>query len=842
MDSERARRIDEVLNEALKREPQKRAAFLDEACGNDQAMRQVVETLLALQDQRDLELSDDPEAVTDPGGVMALDGPVPVDDIATLPEGAFPGYEIVRELSHGGQGVVYQAIQESTKRKVAIKVLLDGPYASNPAKRRFEREIELVASLKHPNVISVFHSGQTIDGRQFYVMDYVRGVPLNQYARDHELTLEDILELFTIVCEAVNYAHQKGVIHRDLKPSNILVDADGTPKVLDFGLAKQLGGPEQTLVSLTGQVVGTLPYMSPEQARGNPDEIDIRTDVYALGVVLYELLTGHYPYPVVGQMAQVLRHISETEPRPPTRSWESDSGVAQRSRRRKLRVGACPIDDEVQTIVLKLLSKERRRRYQSAGELALDITRYLAGGPIEAKRDSVGYLLLKAVERHRMRLAVAAAILLMVCVTAYSTWSSVRQRTLAHQVDQRNYLLEAQSNIFERNWVKAIESIKLVLDEDPSHLEACLLRVQVLRETGRADAAYTELRALAQDHPDQGAIYHALAEMTAQSNSPESRDYVQRARELVAPGSADGYYLRSLGTIDNEKAIELLDRALEEDPLYFEARMARAVRHYRRREFDSMRLDAEVARSVRPDDAKVWHYLGRSLEKLNKMAQAQGAFRTAVRLDPDHFSAHQYLGLCSERLGDIEGALRAYKRCLELDPKSAPSMLFNIGRACSARGNESEALGHYRKAESAAREQDDPRALRAVLNSTAWVLLTHEDLECRDYAKALNLGKEALSLSPEADPNVLGTLALAELRAGEFLSARDHALEALKLRPNLRWSTLVVARAELELGNFKEAAKFKAELDSMIGEGKNPDVRLSRFVAEYDRRVAGQDG
>ena len=173
---------------------------------------------------------------------------------------------------------------------------------------------------------TIFQCGQPPDGRQFCVMDYVRGVPLNQFVRDKKLPLEEALKLFGTVCDAVNYAHQKGVIHRDLKPSNILVDVDGTPKVLDFGLAKQFASPVESLVSVTGQVVGTLPYMSPEQARGNPDEIDIRTDIYALGVILYELLTGHYPYPVVGQMAEVLKHIEETQPTPPTKQWKSESG------------------------------------------------------------------------------------------------------------------------------------------------------------------------------------------------------------------------------------------------------------------------------------------------------------------------------------------------------------------------------------------------------------------------------------------------------------------------------------------------------------------------------------
>ena len=231
-------------------------------------------------------------------------------------------------------------------------------------------------------------------------MDYVRGRPLHEYVREKKLTLEETLKLFATVSHAVQHAHQKGVIHRDLKPTNILVDAEGNPKVLDFGLAKQLASPVDTLVTVTQDVIGTLPYMSPEQARGSLDEIDTRTDIYALGVILYELLTGHFPYSVAGQMAEVLKNITETPPTPPSRQWTSDSGVTKRSARR-LRAGECPIDDEVQTIVLKALAKERERRYQSAGELAQDLAHYLVGEPIEAKRDSGLYVLRMTVRRQR---------------------------------------------------------------------------------------------------------------------------------------------------------------------------------------------------------------------------------------------------------------------------------------------------------------------------------------------------------------------------------------------------------------------------------------------------------
>src|ERR1041385_1094624 len=223
-----------------------------------------------------------------------------------------PGYRILSEIQRGGQGVVYQAIQESTQRKMAIKVLKEGPFADHIELARFEREVDILSRLDHPHIVAI-HDRGLIDGHAYYVMDYIAGKPLDAYVAGGELEIDAVLTLFAKVCEAVNVAHMRGVIHRDLKPGNIRVNDEGEPRILDFGLAKieqeVAGASSARQMTLTGQFVGSLPWASPEQAEGQSELLDIRSDVYSLGVVLYQLLTGRFPYPVTGRIEIGRAHV-----------------------------------------------------------------------------------------------------------------------------------------------------------------------------------------------------------------------------------------------------------------------------------------------------------------------------------------------------------------------------------------------------------------------------------------------------------------------------------------------------------------------------------------------------
>jgi len=302
------------------------------------------------------------------------------------PERSFPefeGYQIIEELPRGGQAFVYKAIHKATKAKVALKVLAQGSAASAKVRRRFEREVDLISGLKHPYIVSIRDSG--IDkGNYYFAMEYLQGLALDQYVSFEALSFRKTLELFAKICEAISFAHRHGVIHRDLKPSNIIVDKRGDPHILDLGLAKAAGslGDTISMVSMTGEIQGTLAYMSPEQASGQTDLIDTRTDVYSLGVILYLLLTGKFPYDVSGTTAQILRNIESAEPIRPRKILSKFSS-------------------EVQAIILKCLEKNPSHRYHSAADLHDDIRHWLNGEPLAVKSQSLFYITRKLVYRHK---------------------------------------------------------------------------------------------------------------------------------------------------------------------------------------------------------------------------------------------------------------------------------------------------------------------------------------------------------------------------------------------------------------------------------------------------------
>ncbi len=350
----------------------------------------------------------------------------------SAPAPQIEGYQILEKLGEAGQGQVWQAVQLSTGRQVALKVPRIGLLSPKSTLARFEREVEIVAQLSHPHIARIIDSG-VHRGLYYYAMDLIEGKHLDQYVRENDLSQRQILELMSTVCEAVQHAHQNGVIHRDLKPSNMLVTRDGHPFIVDFGLAKSLMESEATAtVSLDGEAAGTPAYMAPEQAAGRRKQVDTRTDVYALGVILFRLITGTFPYDVSTSILDTLRNIQECDPIRPSKLVRH-------------------LDRDTEAIVLKALEKEQGQRYQSVAELNGDINCRLAGRPVLARSTSSLYLLRKIITRHRYTSAVAGLLVVIVLgFLGFSLQLSVRLEQSNRALRQQRESYAGQTAEFTR--------------------------------------------------------------------------------------------------------------------------------------------------------------------------------------------------------------------------------------------------------------------------------------------------------------------------------------------------------------------------------------------------------
>ena len=428
-------------------------------------------------------------------------------------------FRILGVLGAGGMGTVYAAEQENPKRTVALKVIRS-EVASDDAMRRFAREAEALGRLQHPGIARIYAAGSA-DGLPYFVMELVRGRPLTEYARTECRDLAARLELFARVCDAVQYAHQQGVIHRDLKPANILVDETGQPKTLDFGVARLTESENPgTLKTDVGVVVGTLQYMSPEQVAGDPIEIDTRSDIYALGVILYELLAEQLPYSwKAGGIAKAAHTIMMTEP------------ALLGSINRRYR-------GDIETIAAKALEKEKARRYASAAALASDVRHYLRDEPISARPVSAAYQLQKLMRRHRAAfVGLGVAALALVAGTVVSAAMAVRANTASRLAESRRGEAVAAQTLADQ---RRGEAERGRVAADAARRSADSAREDAVRQ--RAAAVASSQRATTE--AEKALATSAFLQDMLQSTNPEVtdgrnvtiKDVVDRAGRALASG------------------------------------------------------------------------------------------------------------------------------------------------------------------------------------------------------------------------------------------------------------------------------------------------------------------
>ena len=504
--------------------------------------------------------------------------------------GSIGPYRILRELGRGGMGAVYLAEQlKPIRRRVALKLIKLG-LDTRQIVARFEAEREALALMNHPNIARVFDAGATDDGRPYFVMELIRGVPITAYCDENRLTTRERLSLFLDVCDAIQHAHQKGVIHRDIKPTNVLVASEegrAVPKVIDFGVAKATRGRlgESTIHTETDQIVGTPEYMSPEQAEQDVSaDVDTRTDIYSLGVMLYEMLTGSLPFDSAALrehgVSEMRRRIREEEPpRPSTRVTRSGAPATDAAEKRRSTVGALrrQLRGDLDWITMKTLEKERGRRYAAVSELAADVRRHMAGEPVEAGPPGIGYRFRKYVRKHRAPLAISA------------TLAAAAASSLALYLDARH----ARRDALEQ---KAIADAR-ALDAERSAASAAAER-QRANESAEREHRNAEEARIERDKSARLADGQVLADLLARerdlwparpAKAAEMEDWLLRARALASRLEMRRAELASL----RERALPWDDAARESDfethPRRLEWTGMLARLHAIRREISSLR-------------------------------------------------------------------------------------------------------------------------------------------------------------------------------------------------------------------------------------------------------------
>ena len=698
----------------------------------------------------------------------------PVKD-STVGEIISEKYKLLEELGSGGMGVVYKAEQiKPVKRDVALKIIKLG-MDTKQVVARFETERQALAVMDHPNIAKVFDGGATETGRPYFVMEIVRGLPITEYCDKHKLTTRERLKLLTHVCQAIQHAHQKGVIHRDLKPSNILVmvqEDKPVPKIIDFGIAKAIEHrlTERTLFTEQGQLIGTPEYMSPEQAEMSGLDVDTRTDIYSLGVMLYELLVGVLPFdPETLRKAgfgEIQRIIRETDP-PKASTRLSSLGDTQTSiaEHRKANPNSLrkELKGDLDWITMRAMAKDRTQRYASASELEADIERYIRHEPVVAGPPSTIYRIKKYIKRHKVGIAAAALVILAILIgitgTSIGLFKAVRAEKRAR--------VEAETSQQVSDFL-----VELFKVSDPSEARGNTVTAREILDKG-ADKIDRELKGQplvrARLMNTIGEVYHSLGLYNdAQALLEKGLAIREQSLDPVDPAVAES--LTALGNLfwrkgDYERARSLHERALEIRKEVFgpeHRTVASSLHNLANLLYDSG--DYEGAKPLYERAMKIWE-------------------KTSGPGDTDLTIALNGLGLLLYRMGDYDEARQLLERALAINEKAFGSehpdltnALVNLGMVFKAMGKHEEARLHYERSLAIEEKTFGPEHPHIAVTLSNLAIL---HATTANFAAARPLFERVLAINEKAlgpeHPKVGGdvtNLGIINAQMGDFKTAR----------------------------------------------------------------------